>query len=128
MAPEELLDRLITFAARVGKVVDALPETRLGQHVAGQMVRCGTSPAPNYSEACAAESTKDFIHKLSVALKELRETRTWLLLSVRAELLPGGKLSALIDKSIQLASIIGRSIATAKGRSIATAKEDKGPP
>jgi four helix bundle protein len=51
-------------------------------------VRCGTSPAPNYAEACGAESRKDFIHKLSICLKELRETRCWLKLILKAELLP----------------------------------------
>ena len=60
MTSEELADRLINFAARVGKVVDALPDTRMGRHIAGQFVRSGTSPAPNYEEACAAESRADF--------------------------------------------------------------------
>lgn len=67
---EDLEDRLLDFSVRVGKVVDALPDTRLGRHVAGQLVRSGTSRAPNYAEACAAESKKDFIHKLGIALKE----------------------------------------------------------
>ena len=62
MTPDELSERLIDFAARVGKVVDVLPETRMGRHIAGQLVRCGTSPAPNYEEARAAESCADFIH------------------------------------------------------------------
>ena len=74
---EDLEDRLLDFAARVGKLVEALPDTRLGRHVAGQLVRSGTSPAPNYAEACAAESKKDFIHKLGIALKELRESRVF---------------------------------------------------
>ena len=73
MTPEELSDRLWRFAARVGKVVDALPETRLGRHVAGQLVRCGTSAPPNYDEASCAESRRDFIHKLKIALKEQKE-------------------------------------------------------
>ena len=51
MTPDELSERLIDFAARIGKVVDALPDTRIGRHIAGQLVRCGTSPAPNYEEA-----------------------------------------------------------------------------
>ncbi len=55
---EELEDRLLEFAVRIGKVVDALPDTRLGKHIAGQLVRCGTSPAPNYAEACGAESKR----------------------------------------------------------------------
>jgi four helix bundle protein len=78
MTSEELADRLINFAARVGKVVDALPDTRMGRHIAGQLVRSGTSPAPNYEEACAAESRADFSHKLSSCLKELRESRCWI--------------------------------------------------
>ena len=78
---EDLEDRLLEFAARVGKLVDAMPETRLARHVAGQLVRSGTSPAPNYAEACAAESKRDFIHKLGIALKELRETKVWIKLS-----------------------------------------------
>ncbi len=69
---EELEERLLDFAVRVGKVVDALPNSRLGRHVATQLVRSGTSPAPNYAEACNAESKRDFVHKLGICLKELR--------------------------------------------------------
>ncbi|WP_255325489.1 four helix bundle protein [Rhodopirellula sp. SWK7] len=64
------------IACHLGKVVDALPDTRLGRHIAGQLVRSGTSPAPNYSKASAAESKKDFIHTREIAPKELRESRT----------------------------------------------------
>lgn len=94
MTPDELSQRLWQFAARVGKVVNALPDTRLGRHVAGQVVRCGTAAPPNYDEGCAPESRADFVHKLGIALKELRETRGWLhfivishLLSERPDLL-----------------------------------------
>jgi len=111
---EELEERLLGFAARVGKVVDALPDTRLGRHIAGQLVRSGTSPAPNYAEACAAESKKDFIHKLGVTLKELRETRIWLRLIVEAELLPLSRLNGLLDECEQLNNILGRSLITTK--------------
>jgi four helix bundle protein len=79
---EDLEELLLGFAARVGQVVDALPDTRLGRHGGGQLVRSGTSPVPNYAEACAVESKKDFIHKLGSALKELRENRIWLRLIV----------------------------------------------
>ncbi|PSQ68372.1 MAG: four helix bundle protein [Bacteroidetes bacterium QH_1_64_81] len=88
MTPEVLENRLVDFAVRIGKVADALPDTRLGQHIANQIVRSGTSPAPNYSEGCAAESRKDFAHKLSISLKELRETKTWLRIIRKADLLP----------------------------------------
>jgi four helix bundle protein len=78
MTPHELSDRLWKFAARVAKVVDALPETRTGRHVAGQLIRCGTAPGPNYDEGRVAESRADFAHKVNIALKELVETEGWL--------------------------------------------------
>jgi len=114
MAGEDISVRLLEFAARVGKVVDALPETRLGRHIAGQLVRSGTSPAPNYEEACAAESRKDFVHKLSICLKELRESHCWLQLIVKAGLLPEVKLAPLADECSQLCKIVAKSIVTAK--------------
>jgi four helix bundle protein len=115
MTPDELSDRLLDFAVRVGKVAEALPDTRVGRHVAGQLVRCGTSPAPNYEEACAAESRRDFIHKMRICLKELRETLLWLRFAVKAELLPKERMADLIDEATQLCYIIGKSIATASG-------------
>ena len=98
----------------MGKVVDALPDTRLGRHVAGQLVRSGTSPAPNYEEGCAAESRADFIHKLSICLKELRESRSWMRLIIKTEMLPEHRISELLDECNQLCNIIGQSIVTAK--------------
>jgi four helix bundle protein len=114
MTPDELSDRLINFAARVGKAVDALPDTRMGRHIAGQLVRSGTSPAPNYEEACAAESRADFIHKLGICLKELRESRCWIRLIIRTELLPEQRMGELYEESDQLCNIIAQSIVTAK--------------
>ena len=114
MTSDELLERLIDFAARVGKVVDALPDTRMGRHVAGQFVRSGTSPAPNYDEGCAAESRADFIHKLSICLKELRESRSWIRLIIKTEMLPEHRMGELLDECNQLCNIIGQSIVTAK--------------
>ncbi|MEM9018393.1 MAG: four helix bundle protein, partial [Verrucomicrobiota bacterium] len=64
----DLEDRLVSFAADVIDVVDALPKTRAGNHIASQLIRSGTSAAPNYGEAQSAESRKDFIHKLKIAL------------------------------------------------------------
>ncbi|MCY2994618.1 MAG: four helix bundle protein [Planctomycetota bacterium] len=113
---DDLASRLVEFAARIGKVVDALPDTRLGRHVAGQLVRCGTAGAPNYAEARGAESQKDFIHKLGICLKELRESQCWLDLIVRADLLPEARLSPLLDESDQLIAILVKSIVTAKTR------------
>ncbi len=114
---EALEDRLLEFAARCGSVVDALPDKRMGRHVAGQLVRCGTAAAPNYAEARAAESRKDFVHKLGIALKELRESRVWLRLCAKCELLPQSRLAPLIDECTQLMNILGKSILTAKANS-----------
>lgn len=116
MAPIELSERLWHFAARVGKVVDALPDTRLGRHVAGQLVRCGTSAPPNYDEACAAESKADFAHKLSIGLKELRETRGWLYFTIIAHLLPQKRIAPLHSENDELCRIVGKSVATAKSK------------
>src|SRR5256885_17253767 len=116
MTPDELLERLINFAARVGKVVDALPESRMGRHIGSQLVRSGTSPAPNYEEGCAAESRADFVHKLSISLKELRESRTWIRLIIKTEMLPEHRMNELLDECNQLCNIVGQSIVTAKSR------------
>ena len=113
MTPDEMTDRLLDHAVRAGKVVDALPDTRLGRHVAGQLVRCGTAAGPNYEEGCAAESRNDFIHKLRIALKEMRETRYWLKYIVRAEMLPESRMTDLITESDELCRILGASVATA---------------
>jgi four helix bundle protein len=117
MTPDELSDRLWRFAARVGKVVDSLPDSRMGRHVAGQLVRCGTSPGPNYDEGCAAESRADFAHKLSIVLKELKETRGWLRFNIIAELLPEKRITPLLDEAEQLIRIVASSIVTAKSKS-----------
>ena len=114
MTPGDLSSRLWQFAARVGKAVDALPDTRLGRHVAGQLVRCGTAAPPNYDEGCAAESRADFVHKLAIALKELKETGGWLHFIVIAELLPAKRISALSDEASALCKIVAKSIITAK--------------
>ncbi|MCY2999909.1 MAG: four helix bundle protein [Planctomycetota bacterium] len=110
----DIEERLLEFAVRVGKAIDTLPDTRLGRHIAGQLVRSGTSPAPNYAEACAAESKKDFIHKLAIVLKELRESSVWIRLIVKSELIPEQRLELLRDECDQLCKIIAKSLVTAK--------------
>jgi len=118
MTPEQLSSRLWHFAARVGKVVDALPNTRLGRHVAGQLVRSGTSAPPNYDEGCAAESRPDFVHKLGIALKEQRETCGWLNFTIIVELLHQKRVAPLLDEGWQLANILGSSIVTMKQKRV----------
>src|SRR5436190_15119631 len=116
MTPDELSDRLWCFAARIGKVVDALPDTRVGRHVAGQLVRSGTAAPPNYDEARVGESRADFAHKTNIALKELVETRGWLGFIVRAELLPLRRVEPLLAECDQLCRILGKSVSTAKSK------------
>ena len=125
MTPDELVERLINFAARVGKVVDALPDTRMGRHIGGQLVRSGTSPAPNYEEACAAESRADFVHKLSICLKELRESRSWIRLIIKTEMLPEQRMGELLDECSQLCNIVAQSIVTAKEKVKRSAAGDR---
>jgi four helix bundle protein len=74
----ELEERLIDFAVRIVKLSASLPRTPAGRHIAGQILRSGTSPAPNYGEARGAESHADFVHKLRIVLTELNETAIWL--------------------------------------------------
>src|SRR6188472_1991519 len=83
---DQLEDRLIDFAVRIVKLAERLPNTPAGRHLSGQILRSGTSPAPNYGEARGAESYADFVHKLRIALKELNETKVWLKMTLRAKL------------------------------------------
>ena len=111
----DLEDRLVEFSVRIADIVDNLPNTRLGNHIAGQLTRCGTAPALNYGEAQGAESRDDFIHKLKVVLKELKETRICLKIITRKQLIKDNNLLSEITKEDEeLIAIIFRSIQTAK--------------
>ncbi len=111
----DLEERLIDFAVRIIRAAELLPKSKVGNHIAGQLIRSGTSAAPNYGEAQSAESRSDFVHKMKVSLKELRETRVWLLMIIRANLIkPTSKLESLVDENNQLISIFVTSIKTAK--------------
>lgn len=112
---DELEERLIDFAARVLKLCAALPRTQAGQHVARQLLRSGTSPAANYAEARAAESRKDFVHKLKIALKEMNETHTWLRILTRSDMVPEHKLNDLSTECVALCKILNASITTTMG-------------
>jgi four helix bundle protein len=110
----DLEARLIDFAVRIINVVESLPNTRAGNHIAGQLVRSGTSPASNYGEAQSAESRNDFVHKMKIALKELRETRVWLLVIQRKGMLKPPLLSEVIGECQELTAIFATSIKTAE--------------
>ena len=111
----DLEDRLIDFAVAMIQLADSLPKTKIGNHIAGQIIRSGTSPASNYGEAQAAESTDDFIHKMKICLKELRETLVWLKIIAKSRFIKRPlNLEPLLDENNQLISIFVKSIATAK--------------
>ena len=109
----DLEERLLEYTVRVIKLVECLPKTRTGNHVAGQLLRSGTSPYPNHGEAQAAESPKDFIHKLRISLKELRETQRWLRLIQRVPLIkPQEKVDPFLKETEELIRIFVASIRT----------------
>ena len=111
----ELEDRIVRFAARCVKVCAALPVRDIGSaSLADQLVRSATSIAANYAEACEAESAKDFVHKLKVAMKELSETRVWLRLIGETGYIENSKLADLIGESRELSRILSASVTTAK--------------
>ena len=111
----DLEDRLVEFTCRMIDVVEALPNTRSGNYIAGQLIRCCHSPTFNYGETQAAESQNDFIHKLGIVLKELKECRTALKIIRRKELIkPVSKLDDIYKETEELIAIIAKSIATAK--------------
>ena len=111
-----LEERLIDFAVRIIKLTSRLPKTSAGKHIAGQILRCGTSPAPNYGEGRGAESTADFVHKLGIVLKELNETSIWLRIIERSEILRRELLSGIIEENRELCKILVASLRTARLR------------
>ena len=111
----DLEDRLVDYTCRMIDVVEALPNTRAGNYIAGQLIKSCHSPTFNYGEVQAAESTKDFLHKMGVVLKELKECRTALKVIKRKEMIkPVSKLEAVYKETEELVAIIAKSISTAK--------------
>ncbi len=114
---DDIQSRLIDFGVAVIRICNYLPKTPSGRHIAGQLLRCGTSPASNYGEARGAESRNDFVHKLGVVLKELNESAIWLEMIKRGEMLPCEKLESVAGECTELARIMNASIRTAGRKS-----------
>ena len=111
----DLEERLLEYSVRIIKIVEQLPNNRAGNHVAGQLLRSGTSAYPNHGEAQAAESPKDFIHKLRISLKELRETQRWLKLIQRVPLINKPELlNDILQETEELIRVFVTSIKTAE--------------
>ena len=110
----DLQERLIDFSVELIKALDSLPSTVVGKYLKGQLVRSGTSPALNYAEACDAESRKDFIHKIKIVLKELRETFVGVSIIKRLNLLDTKIINSILKECDELIAILSRSYITAK--------------
>jgi len=111
---DQLSRRLLDFIVEVIHVVDRMPNTVAGRHMGNQLLRAGTSCGANYEEGCGAESRADFIHKVGVSLKELKETRYWLRLIQKTKMLDPQYADPLIQECDELCAILGKSISTAK--------------
>ena len=110
-----LEERLLEYSVNIIRFVEALPTSRTGNHIAKQLLRSGTSPYANHGEAQGAESSKDFIHKMRICLKELRESERWLKLINRIPLIePPEKMKTILDETEELIKIFATSIRTAQ--------------
>jgi four helix bundle protein len=124
----DLEDRLLEFASAIIDPSESLPDTRAGNHVAGQVLRSGTSPYPNHGEAEAAESRDDFIHKLKICLKELRETRRWTRLIKRKGWVKNETtLLFVLNECEELIRLFHSSIQTAKRNAQAAENKPQSP-
>lgn len=114
--PYDLEERILDYSAGIIRLTESLPNTRAGNHVAGQMPRSGTSPLANDGEAEAAESTADFIPKLRICLKELLETNRWIKLARRVPMVEANRTDALLKETDELIRIFVASIRTPEKR------------
>jgi four helix bundle protein len=111
----DLEERLVHFSCRITDLADALPKTRAGNYLSGQLVRAGLSPAFNYGEAQAAESRYDFVHKLALVLKELKTCRvTMKIVRTKQLIQPVEALLPLYRNGEELIAIVTKCILAAK--------------
>lgn len=121
----DLEERLLNYATHIIRLTEKLADTRAGNHIAGQLLRSGTAPLSNHGEAEGAESRNDFVHKLGICHKELRESRRWIKLIQRVPLIAEtAELDILLCETDELIRIFSASIRTARTNSC---KEDDVP-
>ncbi|HPE19389.1 MAG TPA: four helix bundle protein [Tenuifilaceae bacterium] len=115
---EDISNRFLEFAAKIIELGRFLNKTFEGRHIYGQLFRSGTSSGANYEESHSAQSTKDFIHKREICLKELRESLFWLKLIARSKLVPSDNdiLMFLLNENQELINIIAKSLTTTKSK------------
>ena len=114
--PQAVAERLLEYGARIIKVVESLPQTLVGRRIGDQLLRSGISVGAHYEEAQGGESHADFVHKLQIAVKELRESNYWLRLLGKAGALPANRLRDIQDESDQLRAMLSKAVASAKGK------------
>lgn len=110
----KISERLLDYGVEIVKLTMKLGKTATGIHIANQLLRSGTSVGSNYEEACSAQSRADFVHKLQIVLKEIRESLYWLRLIQKLKFLNGQGLGEIINETNQLSNIIAKSVITAK--------------
>jgi four helix bundle protein len=115
---DDIQERLVARAANIVTFSSSLPKSAAGSQLANQLLRSGTSPAPNYAEARGAESDRDFVHKLRVVLKEPNETEVWLQIIIRAQLASAESIQEIGDECTSLSRIIAASIRTVRQRGV----------
>jgi four helix bundle protein len=111
---DQLEERLVDFAARIIRLAGRLNRNVLGRHVANQILRSGTSAAPNYAEARGAESRADFIHKMRIVQKELNETAVWIRIISKSSLISQNLIVDILAENRELCRIATASIKTAR--------------
>jgi len=112
----KLDERLLEYGARIVRLVGSLPKSLVGKRIGDQLLRSGTSAGANYEEAQGAESKDDFVHKLHISLKELRESNYWLRMLVQSGMVPAQRMASLLDESDQLRAMLSKALATTKGK------------
>jgi len=111
---DQLSERFLSYAVEIVRISTLLRRTATGREIAGQLLRSGTSSGANYEEARGAQSRADFLHKLQIVLKELRESLFWLRLIDKAQIIKDSGVANAIDETRQLSNIIAKSVVTAK--------------
>jgi four helix bundle protein len=113
---KEISGRLLDFATEVLALSNRMGRTASGRYLANQLVRAACSAGANYQESRGAESRADFIHKMQIVLKELRESLYWLTLVERSRLVTGESVSALVTEADELVSILVRALVSAEAK------------
>jgi four helix bundle protein len=114
----QISERLLVYGTLIIKICKNLDKTEINRHISNQLLRSGTSVGANYEEACGAQSKADFIHKLQIVLKEIKESMYWLKLIYQSETLKTEKIKKAINETEQISNIIGKSLVTAKRKKL----------